>query len=79
MKLLCKDCHKYFEFSEGEQRFYALKNLHKPKRCPRCRVENKARREDPYAGWESTMRTGFIRKTRHTHVHYAPHTVGGFR
>ena len=43
-KLVCEDCGKEFEFTAGEQEFYAEKGLvNKPKRCPECR---KARRKN---------------------------------
>ena len=42
-KLICEDCGKEFDFTAGEQEFYASKGLtNKPKRCPECR---KARRQ----------------------------------
>ncbi len=42
-KLICEDCGKEFDFTAGEQEFYAEKGLtNKPKRCPECR---KARRQ----------------------------------
>ena len=37
-KLVCEDCGKEFDFTAGEQEFYAEKGLvNKPKRCPECR------------------------------------------
>ena len=37
-KLICEDCGKEFDFTAGEQEFYAEKGLtNKPKRCPECR------------------------------------------
>lgn len=35
--LLCKDCQENFQFSEGEQKFYADKGFPEPIRCPGCR------------------------------------------
>lgn len=37
MKLICIDCGKEFEFTEGEQKFFNLKGFAQPKRCYRCR------------------------------------------
>jgi len=37
----CKICGKDFEWSEGEQQFYADRNLDPPKRCPSCRVKKR--------------------------------------
>jgi len=79
MKIKCKECRSFFEFTEGEQRFYAKNGLSQPKRCPVCREECKRRRADPYIGFEETMFRGGGGRGRHTRVHYAPHVVGGFR
>lgn len=35
--LTCADCGGQFTWSEGEQRFYASRDLAPPKRCPDCR------------------------------------------
>jgi len=37
--LSCCDCGKQFNFSAGEQEFFAAKNLkNEPRRCPDCRL-----------------------------------------
>lgn len=36
-KLICKDCQKEFNFTESEQKKYALEKWDPPKRCPACR------------------------------------------
>jgi CxxC-x17-CxxC domain-containing protein len=37
--LLCRDCGSSFNFSAGEQSFYASRGLqHEPARCPACRT-----------------------------------------
>ena len=42
--LACKDCGKYFTFTEGEQEFYKEKGFENdPVRCPDCR---RARKQD---------------------------------
>ncbi len=79
MKLTCRDCGKSFVFSEKEQAFFAQKKWKDPVRCPLCREKNKKLRRDPYYGWESVMYSWGSRRGHHTRVHYAPHTVGGFR
>ena len=48
-KLVCEDCGAEFDFTAGEQEFYAEKGLvNKPKRCPACRkqrrVQNRKKR-----------------------------------
>lgn len=43
-KLVCSDCRKTFIFEEGEQRFYKMRGLTPPKRCPNCRSKRKHRR-----------------------------------
>lgn len=46
--LKCKDCGGDFEFTEGEQAFYAEKGLqNEPQRCPACR---KARKQNRFNG-----------------------------
>lgn len=79
MNLFCRDCRKMFIFSDGEQEFYAVRKWPDPIRCPDCRKAHKERQKDPYFGWQSAMSPNFVRKQRHTRVHYAPHVVGGFR
>jgi len=41
MKIICKICKQEFEWSEGEQKFYADRSLAPPKRCPSCRAKKK--------------------------------------
>lgn len=41
-KLVCEECGCNFEFTVGEQEFYAERGLtNKPKRCPECRKARK--------------------------------------
>ena len=40
-KLLCCECNAAFLFTGGEQKFYEDHNLSEPKRCPKCRKQNK--------------------------------------
>ncbi len=43
--LTCRDCGAEFQFSGGEQEFYASKGLmNEPSRCPTCRATRKAER-----------------------------------
>jgi hypothetical protein len=40
--LVCKDCQKEFQFTEGEQAFYKEKGFeNEPVRCPECRRSRK--------------------------------------
>ena len=42
--LQCKECGETFEFTEGEQEFFAQKGFtNEPSRCPICRQERKNR------------------------------------
>jgi hypothetical protein len=41
----CERCGRHFTWSYGEQRFYRERNLHRPKRCPKCRVIVNAERD----------------------------------
>lgn len=41
MKRICKQCGKEFNLTQEEIAFYQSKNLHIPKRCEKCRLENK--------------------------------------
>lgn len=46
--IVCKDCHKEFTFTEGEQAFYKEKGFQNdPLRCPECR---KARKHARHTG-----------------------------
>lgn len=45
--LVCKDCHKEFVFTEGEQEFYKEKGFdNEPQRCPECRKARKQGRRN---------------------------------
>lgn len=43
-QLTCRDCGQTFTFTEGEQEFYASKNLSAPQRCKDCRAARKTQR-----------------------------------
>ncbi|MEE1009378.1 MAG: zinc-ribbon domain containing protein [Agathobacter sp.] len=43
MRKTCKQCGEMFEISQSEIEFYKKKNLNIPKRCKKCREENKKR------------------------------------
>ena len=43
-KLVCTDCQSTFLFEIGEQRFYKMRGLTPPKRCPSCRAKRKYRK-----------------------------------
>jgi CxxC-x17-CxxC domain-containing protein len=50
--LTCRDCGTSFEFTIGEQEFYAEKGFtNEPSRCPSCRRANKARRQSDGGGY----------------------------
>ncbi len=42
IELQCRDCSTPFTFTDGEQEFYASKNLSNPQRCKACRAAKKA-------------------------------------
>ena len=42
--ITCRDCGNDFTFTEGEQEFYASKDLSAPQRCKDCRASKKADR-----------------------------------
>lgn len=44
--IVCCDCETSFVFNEGEQAFYAGKNLTPPRRCKDCRAKRKAKRNN---------------------------------
>jgi CxxC-x17-CxxC domain-containing protein len=46
--LTCRDCGNTFDFTEGEQAFYAQKGFSEPTRCPSCRASKKANRNSGY-------------------------------
>ena len=43
-QLTCRDCGSTFTFTDGEQEFYASKNLSAPQRCKDCRNKRKSDR-----------------------------------
>lgn len=43
-QIVCRDCGASFTFSEGEQQFYASRNLSAPQRCKDCRANRKNER-----------------------------------
>ncbi len=43
-QLTCRDCGAEFTFTEGEQEFYATKQLAAPQRCKACRQKRKDER-----------------------------------
>ncbi|HAI98778.1 TPA: zinc-binding protein [Candidatus Peribacteria bacterium] len=43
-EITCRDCGATFTFTEGEQEFYASKNLSAPQRCKSCRASRKSDR-----------------------------------
>lgn len=46
-ELTCRDCGATFTFTEGEQEFYASKDLSAPQRCKACRQARKSQRSGP--------------------------------
>lgn len=40
--IVCKDCGTEFDFTVGEQEFYAEKGYNEPLRCKSCRDARKA-------------------------------------
>jgi ribosomal protein S27AE len=57
--ILCPDCGTTFNFTVGEQEFYASKGLtNDPRRCPRCRQARKRLREGSHGGYISTRFSG---------------------
>jgi len=41
----CRDCPESFVFTEGEQQFFASKELSDPTRCKACRAARKAQQQ----------------------------------
>jgi len=46
----CAACHQPFNFSAGEQDFYATRGFQTPKRCKPCRAVKKGEKLDPNQG-----------------------------
>lgn len=42
-KLVCIDCKSIFLFEDGEQKFFKMRGLTPPKRCPSCRKRKRRR------------------------------------
>ena len=63
-KLVCKICGKEFNFSKGEQEFYAKKGLQNiPKACPECReVRRQGDKIDIEIKCERCGKKGIFRK-----------------
>jgi CxxC-x17-CxxC domain-containing protein len=55
--LACRDCGRPFEFTAGEQEFYASRGFtNEPSRCPECRAARKASGGDSRSGGQSNTR-----------------------
>ena len=55
--LTCRDCGRPFEFTAGEQEFYASRGFtNEPSRCPECRATRKASGGDSRSGGQSNTR-----------------------
>jgi len=46
-QITCRDCGAPFTFTDGEQEFYASKNLSAPQRCKACRAARQNDRNGP--------------------------------
>lgn len=44
-KIVCKVCGQEFDFSAGEQEYYAARNLSEPKNCKPCRDKRRQEKE----------------------------------
>lgn len=66
--LLCRECGSSFNFSAGEQTFYASRGLqHEPARCPGCRAARKGT-----SNCDGSLLNG-------NYVHYGPFASFGGR
>jgi CxxC-x17-CxxC domain-containing protein len=55
--LTCRDCGRPFEFTGGEQEFYASRGFtNEPSRCPECRATRKASGGSARSGGQSNTR-----------------------
>ena len=55
--LTCRDCGRPFEFTGGEQEFYASRGFtNEPSRCPECRAARKASGGAGNSGGQSNTR-----------------------
>jgi CxxC-x17-CxxC domain-containing protein len=51
LTLQCRDCGREFQFTVGEQEFYASRGLtNQPSRCPECRAARKSAGGGSYSG-----------------------------
>jgi CxxC-x17-CxxC domain-containing protein len=54
-QLTCRDCGATFDFTMGEQEFYAQRGFtNEPTRCPSCRAARRASREAGYGSSEGS-------------------------
>lgn len=44
----CCDCKEDFEFSAGEQKFFAEREFQTPKRCKSCKQKKRMREADDF-------------------------------
>jgi CxxC-x17-CxxC domain-containing protein len=60
--LTCRDCGQNFEFTSGEQEFFASRGFeNEPSRCPACRAARKSRQAElGVSGYDS----GYQRRER---------------
>ncbi|OPX82169.1 MAG: hypothetical protein A4E52_02088 [Pelotomaculum sp. PtaB.Bin013] len=55
--LVCKDCGQEFEFTVGEQEFFAEKGFtNEPSRCPSCRQARKNNRNRDQGNWSGNRK-----------------------
>lgn len=53
-QLQCRDCGQTFVFTDGEQEFYASKQLSAPQRCKDCRNKRKNERMENRQMYDAT-------------------------
>lgn len=57
--LTCRDCGEEFTFTSGEQEFYTERGFSEPQRCPSCRQQRKAQRNQSGGGGYSSSGGGY--------------------
>jgi hypothetical protein len=69
-EIVCVDCAKKFWFTNGEQKFFAARQLDPPKRCPPCRRARRRRLE----ALEGTAQPSVDRTIAEPDTTWAPRT-----
>ncbi len=74
--LICKDCGNEFDFTAGEQEFYAEKGFtNEPQRCKSCRDARKQTRDDASRTTRELFELHVLNVAAHVKFHFNLATI----